>query len=712
MTRLNRESIAAEPALARILSPRSIAFVGASASPVKVGGRRWLTMVAARFGGRLHAVHPNAREVAGIPAVRSLDEIPDPLDLVVVAIRPGAVLEVVEQAAELRVAGVVVITGGFGEQSAEGQALENRMRTRLNAVGARLIGPNCAGIFSAAGHVNVTGMMIPAGPIGLITQSGNVLLDVAHRARRSGIGLSHAISVGNAVDLRTPELLSTLLADANTKVVLVYQEGWLENEARMFCDIVRTSNFAKPVIILKPGDTEAGRRAVASHTGSLAGEARVAASAFHQAGILKASSIDGAWALAQALATAPPLRSGGIVVASDGGGHATLACDAVATVGLEVPTTSGAVKASLLTILPDRCPVSNPVDFAGYAEEEPSVVAETLDRCLADEAVGGALLAGHFGGYHRLAGDTIAAAELAAGERIGMIMRARRKPIVVHSVYADDGEPTVAVMRQLGVPVVRDLPAAAELLSGLRNWSRVAAGRPALPELWPDPAGVETVLARARSNVLLEPDARELLALYGLPNSPFTLVKTAKDCVSAVARFGVPVALKVVSDRVLHKSDLGGVILDVDVALAEDAFNHLQAVAKRAGDGAAAVIVAPMATRGIELVIGAFRDAHFGPVVMFGLGGILVEVLDDVAFRMAPLSAADASDLIDTVRGRKLLDGYRGAKRVDLEAVGAALVSVSRLIVSQERIVEVDINPLIASGSTLTVADARVILRA
>ena len=689
--------------LDRLLRPRSVAFVGASDSPVKVGGRRFLTMTRAGFAGPLHPVSPRAA-VAGIAAVPDIASLPVVPDLVVVAIAPAGVAAVVQACADRGVGAVVIITGGFGEQSADGLAQERGFAAILNAAGARLVGPNCAGLFSAAGRVNVTGMELPAGPIGLITQSGNVLLDTAHRARRSGIGFSDAVSIGNGTDLRAPELLAFMLDDPATKAVLVYLEGWRPDEARTFCDVVRVRPRTKPVIVLKPGDTEAGRRAVASHTGALAGEARVAVGAFEQAGILQAHTLDEAWALAEALTRAPPLRQATIAVAADGGGHATLGCDALERAGLAVPVFGAALQADLAALLPARCPVANPLDYAGYVEEEPAVAASTIARCLADPDIGGLLLAGHFGGYHRLAGDTVAAPERAAAVRLGEIATAAGKPVVVHSVYADDPEPAVQLMRAGGVPVLRQLADAAAVLAGLHRWAGFL-DRPA----YVVPGG-GTGRLDLPAGALLEPAARALLAERGIAMPLAATVSSGEQCVAAATRLGGMVALKVVSAAILHKSDRGGVLLNVTPGTAADGFARLVAVGRDAGDPAATVLVTPMAGSGTELALGGYRDPAFGPVVMLGLGGVLVEALGDVVFRLAPLTTAEALEMAGSLRMAALLGGYRGRAAVDRAALAEMLVALSRILVDEPGIAEIDLNPVIATQDGLVPVDARIVI--
>lgn len=709
-SRLASPNGARRDAVTRLLKPRSLAFVGASDSPVKVGGRRWLSMIGVGFSGPLYPVHPTRDSVAGFKAVRSLSEIPGEVDLVVIATPPQSVDGVIEDCVRKSVAGAIVITGGFGEHSQEGRDAEQNMARRLRAIGARMIGPNCAGIFSAPGAVNVTGMVIPKGPIGLITQSGNILLDLAHRARASGIGFSHAVSTGNGVDIRPPELLDFMLEDPDTKAVIVYVEGWLEGEARLFCDIARRNPAHKPIIVLKPGETEAGMRAVMSHTGSLAGEMRIAEGAFSQSGILKAASIDDAWQLALALGSLPPLRQRTLGVASDGGGHATLGCDAAALAGFDIVPFPANLKARLGSMLPERCPTANPLDYAGYAEEKPAVVAASIETCLAAPEMGAMLLAGHFGGYHHLAGPSIRDEEIAAAHALGDAMRKHGKPIVVHSVYAQDSETAVDAMRAEGIPVLRSLPEAARILEGLARHADMAqAGADAAEETESPAFDCAGILARRmQDGVVLESDAREVMRAYRLPIAAEQLVDNAADCRAAVERFG-PSALKIVSGKIVHKSDVGGVILNVGPDSAAAAYERLIAIGKQAGDAQAKVIVSPMIGKGTEFILGAFRDANFGPVVMLGIGGVFVEVLHDVVFRLAPLSLAEAENMVASLRSHALLDGYRGSAPVDRIALAKAVRQLSHLIVRESAISEIDINPLIANADGLNIVDVRII---
>ena len=428
---------------------------------------------------------------------------------------------------------------------------------------------------------------------------------------------------------------------------------------------------------------------------------------------MRAATIDDAWRLAGAIALAPPLRTPAICVASDGGGHATLGCDALERVGLEAPALGAVLQAKLRDVLPERCPVANPVDYAGQAEEEPALVAETLDRALADDSIGGVLLAGHFGGYRQLAGPAVEAPELEAARRIGRIAQTRGKPVVIHSVYAEDDEPAIVALRSAHVPVVRSLASAAILMRGMADWAAIAAwraSRTTAPRIEVDARAAAATLSALKSGPVLEPTAYRLLETYGLPVPRCVLVRETEACRKAVESLHRPAALKVVSRAIVHKSDVGGVILNVEPAAAAEAFGRLRAVAAAAGDPDGAVLVTPMADPGTELVLGAIRDPHFGPVVMIGIGGILVEAIGDVVFGTAPLDVATAHAMLGRIKASALLDGYRGRAPVDRQRLAEFLARLSQLVSDHSDIAEIDINPALGGANGIAILDARVIV--
>jgi len=694
-----------------ILNPRAVALIGASTSPEKAGGRRWKTLAEGGFPGPLYPIHPKAKEILGRTAYPTVNDIPGPIDLAVIIVAPGEVPRAVADSLAQGARGIVVITAGFGEIDAAGKVAEADLARMVRAAGARMIGPNCAGLFSGPARVNVVGWETRAGTIGLVSQSGNIALDFADCSRRSGVGFSRSVTIGNAVDLKAFELVEYCLADPETEVVLVYLEGFGPLEGRRLCEIVAQSPVRKPVVVLKPGRSESGRRAALSHTGSLAGEDRLVEAAFRQHGILRAYEVDEAWQTAVALASRVPMQGDGVAVLTDGGGHATLFSDAAGLAGLAIPPLSEATRASLAAFLPNRCATGNPVDFAGVAEGEPEVVAKALDICLADPAIAAAVMVGHFGGYERIGGPTVRPLEVAAAESMAAVFRRHGKPVQVHSVHADSAPPAVEVLRRAGVPVFRAVEMPGRVLAHLRRATLdEAAARPVARSPIRGPA-VPSSLAVGDPPWLQEPEARALLRDWGIAVPDWKIATDAAGCAAAAESFDGPVALKLVSPGALHKSEIGGVLLDI--VGADAAFAGFRALADRAvaaGLGEMRVLVAPMIRGRVELVVGAFRDEQFGPSIMVGMGGVLVEILDDVAFRLAPIGENEAKSMLEELRGRALLGEYRGQPAVDAAAVARLLARLSEMMVACPEIAEVDLNPVILAVGAAHVADARIVL--
>lgn len=692
-------------------NPAAVAVIGASTVLHKAGGRRWRSMVEAGFSGPLYPIHPTAPEILGYRAYPSLRNVPGPVDLAVVLVRPELVPGVLDDCIAHGVRGVVVITAGFGETGAAGKAEERRFVRSLREAGVRMFGPNCAGMFSASGHVNALGWSVPTGPIALVSQSGNMALTFAQLARRHGLGFSKLVTVGNAADVRIPEYLDYLFEDPDTRVVVAYLEGFELDEGRWLREVMRTHPSPKPVVIVKPGATESGRRAALSHTGSLAGEHRIVEAALRQCGILHATESDEAWHIALALAQAPRLQRDSIVVISDGGGHATIVCEASERRGLAVPELGAATRARLSEILPARSAVVNPVDFAGLAEEEPEVVPRVLDACLADPDIGGAILAGHFGGYVKIATEELGQREITAAGEVVKTARRHGKPVVLHTIYAGEALPALEILAEAGFPTYASLEMAAKAMAALRLARRPQVEAGQTRRSAPNPAALSLLRERSISAaraVLLEPEARELLAAYDIPVPRFEVCREAAESATAAAEIGGPVAMKLVAPGLVHKSEAGGVLLDVAPESAAEA--HRTLLARAGGEENPRVLVTAMVRGGLEAVIGGFRDPQFGPVVMFGLGGIWVEALDDVAFRLAPLDADDALAMLAEIRGRRLLGGLRGRPARDIDAIVDTLIRVGELMSDCGDIAELDINPLFLLEQGVAVGDARAVL--
>jgi len=710
------DPLPARAPLDAIFHPRSIAVVGASNTLHRAGGRRFRSLIESGFAGALHPVHPSAGEIQGRQSYRTLGEIGAAIDFVVVMVRPDLVEGVVEECAALGVPGVLVLTAGFGETGEAGRLLEQRIARRLREAGGRLVGPNCAGLFSGPGAVNVLGWRtVPRGPLAVVSQSGNMAHTFAQYARKYGSGFSRIVSIGNAADLTPIDYVDWLCDDPHTRVILVYAEGFGPGEGRAFCERIAAHPSRKPVVMLKPGATESGRRAALSHTGALAGEDRIVDAALRQCGVFRAQQSEEAFVAALALAQLPPMRSPNVVVVSDGGGHATVVSEALARAGLVTGTLSPSTQARLAELLPPRSAVLNPVDFSGRAEESPAVVPEVVSVCLADEEVGGVVLVGHFGGYFRDRTEATRIEEEDAARALGRAVEAHGKPFVLHTVYGADRLPALELLRATGATIVDSLELSASALAAVWKSGKrpdaslgVRARTPAV-----DTARVAALLARAAGSPpwLTEPDARELLCACGIDVPPFRVAHSADEAVAASTQLGAPVAMKLIATDRVHKSDQGGVLLDIaDAQGARAGHESLMALASRAQARDAHVMLAAMIPDGIEAVVGALRDPQFGPVVMCGLGGVWAEALDDVSFRLAPIAQDEARAMIGELRAAKLFAGLRGRPPVDVDAFARLVVQVSGLVAALPQVVELDLNPVFVRTRGVAIADARVVL--
>jgi acyl-CoA synthetase (NDP forming) len=669
-------------------------------------------MVEAGFAGPLYPIHPTADEILGRKAYRSLRNVPGPVDLGVVLVRPDLVPGAIADCIAAGARGVVVITAGFGETGAEGKQVEREMVERARAHGARLVGPNCAGLFSGSGRVNVLGYAVPSGPIAVISQSGNMALTFAQLARQKGLGFSKLLTVGNAADVTIAEYIDYFFTDPDTKVIVGYLEGFGPMEGRALCELMRSHPSPKPVVVIKPGETESGRRAALSHTGALAGEHRVVAAAFRQCGIIRVRETEDAWDAAIALASLPPLARPTVAVMSDGGGHATIVCDTAEALGLSVTPLGETTQQRLREILPPRSGVANPIDFSGQAEEEPEVVPRVADVCLGDPQIGAVIFAGHFGGYVKIASPELGRREEAAARVLVEVVRRHAKPFILHTIYAGEALPALGVLAAAGVPMYRSLEASAKAMAACAEAARRSRWSPAPRRSQPDAARVDAIVRRATTTtprLLTEPDARELLCAYGVAVPEFTVTATPEATEVAARAFGGLLALKLVSEHLLHKSDSGAVVLDVAPEDAARAHRRLAQRAEALGIAVSGVLVTPMIAGSLETVVGGFQDCQFGPVVMFGLGGIDVEALADVAFRLVPVDADEARSMLAEIRGHRLLGGRRGRPARDVEAAVDCIVRVSELMADRPDIAELDLNPVFLLERGAAVADARVV---
>ncbi|MBO9650430.1 MAG: acetate--CoA ligase family protein [Variovorax sp.] len=712
-----------------IFYPASIAIIGASKDPTKRGFRSIQKLLEDGFQGEIYPVNPKEVSILGKPAYPALAAIPGPVDLALVCTPAMSLPDVIEQCGAKGVKGAVVLAGGFAEAGPEGIELQARMVEAARRHGVRIVGPNTSGIFNTHAHSNIVGFSnLAAGGIGLLSQSGNMALSLVTEAQGNGhIGLSTYVGIGNESDIRFHEYLQYMRDDSNTKVVIAYVEGM--QEGRRFLDALRSVAREKPVVIYKSGRTNAGRSSAQSHTGALAGDYAVSEGVLRQAGAIIARKSDEILSLAEALLLQPPMPMRRVAVLADGGGHATIAADVLTEQGLSIAKLAERTKQKLAAILPSSASVANPVDVAGGTDSNPAVFAECASLLLADPGVDALLVTGLFGGYGVRFSPTLTDVEMETSRRIAELHREFGKPVLIHSLYGSlhgDLRPKpLTLIRELGIPVYDSLERAVRCVRGLAEFGE--AQRRAMPIGDTPPvrakrfAEVLRTCRREGRNVVLEPEARDALEDAGVEMlAPAIVARTADEAVEAYERLdGVPVAMKVVSRDIVHKTDAGGVLLNLtDEAGVRAAFdrivesgnNYTRSQLGREAD-LTGVLVTPMAPRGgVEVIIGVVRDPSYGPVLMFGLGGVLVELLKDVVFRSLPLTEDDARSMLTEIRASRILDGVRGAPPVDKEALVRLMLGVSALCANYPEIAELDLNPVLAYPNGVGILDARILL--
>lgn len=702
----------------RILNPRTLAVVGASNDPEKRGYRAIATLVADGYEGEIIPINPKAPEILGFKAYPTLEAVPGEVDLALVCTPARLAPDVVRSCGRKGVKGALLLAGGFSEASEAGRVLEEQTVAIAREHGVRLIGPNTNGLFSARLNCNaIAWFNIPRGPLALLASSANVILSILTEAQKHEyFGFSTMLSVGNQADIRFHEYLECLGADPGSTVIASYIEGF--KDAPAFLAAARKVTPSTPIVMYLSGRSAEGKRAAKSHSGSLAGDYAVGSGTLRQAGVVLVTQSEHIFPVAETLALVPPMRGRRVAVLSEGGGVITVAAEALAARGMELAQLSEESQAKIHAIVPAASAISNPVDAGGGTDPRAEYYGSISKIILEDPNIDALLFVGFFGGYALRYGETVAATENAICHELGDLMRKHGKPIVVQSHYAHFRTQALDILRKGGVPFQRHIEVAAECLACAADYSaarRRIADSPAQASARVEAAAAKIVeTASKEKRDLLETEARDLLKAYGIAIPPHLLLRSAGDAEAAIKQFAnAPLALKVVSKDILHKSEAGGVKLNLTGAEAlRNAFDAIKAsgLAYKSGAEIAGMLVTPMAQRGTEVIIGVTRDPQFGPVIMFGLGGVFVEVIRDVVFRALPLTPADAQEMIGELRYKTMLDGARGAKPADKQALADLLLRVSQIATLHPEISEIDLNPVIARSDGYTIVDARVIL--
>lgn len=698
---------AQQNALWSLFNPNSVAVIGASTSEEKIGNRICRQLKEEKFPGRIIPVNARGGKVAGIESITSIRECTVPVDVAVVTTSTDQTLNAVRDCAAMGVKFVIIHTAGFSEIGAEGRRIEQEIVATARAAGTRVVGPNCMQVYNPESRLNLIGTPFPTGNIGVISQSGNLIRALSEDFENLGAGFSKFVSIGNQADLGIDEYLSYLNDDDATRAIIIYVEGFKPGTGRRLIDVAAEVVRHKPILLVKGGRSPAGSRSAVSHTGSLAGERRIINAAMHQAGILIAERFDEAAAIAQALAQLPVPEGRRIAVVGGGGGHATICADALQTYGLDVPVFTEGTQRKIRTHLPERASAVNPVDFTGASEQEIAVYAKVPELAL-DDGMSGALLYGLYAGYRtdlERPGNTYED----TSRLIVDLVRRSGKPVVMQTVYARHPHPSLDVLRKGGVPVTDSVEHAARCLAALcdygeirrRRYSPVAATNLATGSLDND------LLARVRTRParnLTEAESMDVLDRAGIQTPLRRRAQNENDAVRAAEEIGYPVALKTLSPDVVHKSESGAVFLDLRTADDVRAA-YVQTEAIAGGE----VLVSSFLRGGLEFIVGSFRDATFGPVLMFGLGGIWAELFEDVSFRILPIGPENAAEMIDEIKASALLDGYRGGPMRDRQAIVDILMRVGDFMLANPSVQELDLNPVLSMVDGAVPVDARII---
>lgn len=661
-------------------NPQGVAVVGASRDPHKLGYGVVRNLVEYRYRGPIYPVNPIASEILGQPCYASIADVPDPVDLAVIVVPAPAVANVLDQCGQRDIKYAIVVSGGFGETGPEGQAREEALACVARKHGMRVVGPNCIGTIDTHNSVNTTFVvgMPQVGAIGFVSQSGAMCAAVIDWARGTGVGFSRIVSLGNQVDVNETEMLATIAADPQTHVITAYIEGVADGRA--FMQTAQEVARRKPVVVLKAGKGASGAKAVASHTGALAGSSEAYGAAFRHSGVLDANTMEELFDWARALAWQPLPRGNRVAVLTNAGGPAILAVDAIDAAGLQLAPLTEETRAYLRPRLPAAASAENPVDV--LAGSGPGTYALALDALLSDPTVDAAIVI-------QAPQDWFLPASLA--EVIGEAAAVHHKPVLASIMGSASVDQALAILHQRHVPnfaFPERAPSALAAMLARRQWLDTPAEEPVeLP-------GIDCNAARAALN---EGDFAQVLAAYGIRLPPDRLVTSADEAVWLADEIGYPVVLKLVSPDITHKSDVGGVALNLtDDDDVRAAFGRIFKATRAARPDAVieGMLVQKMLAGGQEIIVGVRRDPQFGPLALVGRGGVDVELLRDVAMGIAPLTRYQAERMLDSTRAGVRLKGWRSAPPADRAAVLDAMLRLSQAACNFPEIAELEINPL------------------
>ena len=689
--------------LDRLFSPKSIAVIGASKTMGKVGYLVMSNLVQSGFQGPIIPVNSAGGELFGLPVYPQIADYPETVDLVVIAVPAEMVPEAAREAVKKKAGSIVVVASGFKESGKLGRELEDQLADICHKGGVRLLGPNCLGVINTTLKLNASfSKRIPqAGQLSIFSQSGALCTAMMDIADERELGVAKSISIGNKADITEVDVLAALAHDEDTRVIVGYLEDISDGDK--FVKAAEEASSRKPVVILKAGTTIAGSRAASNHTGVLAGKDTAYGAAFKRAGICRADSFEALFDYATALALQPTPRGDRVLIITNSGGSGTMAADAVEKAGMTVPSLSEGLAAKLRQELPATAFIDNPIDISAAAE--PRHYAAAIDIAMADGSIDAILIV--------LAPQYMT--EPAATVRSIVAHLDETIPVLASFLGGSDIMPSRKELAAAGLPFYDSPERAVGALKAMHEYG-VWKNRPArhVVRFPVNRRRVERIITRRQRTGRLrlgEVKAKDILKAYGFHIMEGKMTTTPEEAVEYARFIGYPVAMKIVSPNIVHKSDLGGVRLNLGSSQeVADAFDLMMLRINKNAPNALVegVYVEKMAEKGLEVIIGMTRDPQFGPMLMFGLGGIFVEVMKDVTFHLAPITQNEAVQMLKSTRSYELLEGKRGLKEVDISAIAVALQRISQLTTDFPQIIELDINPLIVGevGNEPVVADA------
>ncbi|MEM2087955.1 MAG: acetate--CoA ligase family protein [Thermoproteota archaeon] len=695
--------------LEAFFNPKSIAVVGASREEEKVGHRIFRNLVGSGFRGKLYPINPNAETILGYRCYRSIGEVEDDVDLAVVAVPAKIVLNVAEECGRKGVKGMIVISAGFSETGREGALLEKELVSKCREYGMRMQGPNCLGFINSRNSMNASFASTSPlpGNVSIVSQSGALGSTILNWANLNDMGLASFISVGNEADLNTADFLEALAEEDATRAVGIYVEG-VKNGER-FMEVARRLSKRKPIIALKAGTTEVGVRAVSSHTGSLAGSDTAFSAAFRKAGVLRVNTMKEFFDLLLAFEDQPVPEGRDVLVVTNGGGPGILAVDACEKMGLNLPLLEQDLRESLSKQLPPHASINNPLDVLGDADENRYRLA--LEAALNSKNVHGVIVI--LTPQAMTPSEEVARVVVETGRRF-------KKPLITAFMGFDNESPPIRILREGKIPNYDFPESAAFVLRRMYDYHMVLSQpeKPATTITGVDDEAVRRIIAGAEADGrvnLSSEEAFEVASAYGIPVPEARVASDAGEACEIADAIGYPVTVKISSPDILHKTDMGCVVLNIKSR--EEVRDAYDLVVKRARTimpqaRIFGVLVQKMVPPGKEVIVGSVRDPQFGPLIMFGLGGIYVNFLRDVSYRLAPLAFSEAMEMTTETRAYALLKGVRGEPPSDINSVLDVITRISQVMCRFKDIVEMEVNPLFAykEGKGCIAVDIRITL--